>query len=298
MARLPDVTPRLRLDDAHPRRVRAQLPVAGPVGELVELDGDRELSGELVGPHRARRTTTPTWRRSACRDPRSDEPSPAPRRRATTGVLETAGPRSAPARRARSRARSGSSTTGRASSALSQERDQLPVRARPRPREAPAVAERALREQLGLADARGRGCRREERLPRSGLVTRSGTGVAQQDQDLAAPPLVGPLLQRVEGHAEEPGGLLVGQRRHRLASSERRVLDRLRLVAERARLEVMVGDLGDERPGIARVGGFERGGDVGVPQAALAGRQVVVDGVADRACARSAAGRGRRASAR
>ena len=153
------------------------------------------------------------------------------------------------ARRARSRARSGSSTTGRASRALSQERDQLPVRARPRPREAPAVAERALREQLGLADARGRGCRREERSRDPGLVTRSGTGVAQQKQDLAAPPLVWPLLQRVEGHAEEPGGLLVGQRRHRLSSSDRRVVDGLRLVADRARLEVVVGDLGDERAG-------------------------------------------------
>ena len=48
--RLPDVAARLRLDDAHPRHVRAQLPVAGPLGELVELDGDHGLSGELVGP--------------------------------------------------------------------------------------------------------------------------------------------------------------------------------------------------------------------------------------------------------
>ena len=151
-----------------------------------------------------------------------------------------------------------------------------------------AKAERRAAEQVGVADAPGevdRGQQGGARRVAAGLHLR----LPAQEQQLAATGLVGlgQQVERAQGGVEEVGGALVGQRRQRLVAGALGMLERLGRVADRRRLDEVVGQLGLGRgraleglahcgvqPGAARSGevAVERLADEAVREAERAGR--------------------------
>ena len=114
--------------------------------------------------------------------------------------------------------------------------------------------------------------RRSSSSPRRGLV-----GLGQQ-------------VEGAQGRVEEVGGALVGQRGQRLVPGALGMLERLGRIADRRRLDEVVGQLG-----LARGGALERLAHGGVQPGAAGGGEVAVERLADEAVGEAErAGRPRR----
>ena len=132
----------------------------------------------------------------------------------------------------------------------------------------PAGAGRGLEE--------GGGCQR--------LVASSLLGPAQREQQLVVPAFVAGAgeVERLQRPLVVPGRLLVGQDRQGTVAGPHRVVDGLLDIASAERaLEEVVGQLGQMALGPARAHCFERVADLTVQRRAPAGRQLLVERLAD-----------------
>ena len=131
--------------------------------------------------------------------------------------------------------------------ALLQQRDEAVVREPVAPQEAPAVAGRGAREQLGLPRGPGDVRGAQERRLRAHVIALARLRLPQRQQHRAA--LRGrPALERGERQLVQAHRLLVRVQRDRARSGAGGVVDRL----GRARLVEVVGELGEVRVRIGR----------------------------------------------
>ena len=114
------------------------------------------------------------------------------------------------------------------------------------------VAERRAGEQLALPEPACDHCRVLEARARGGDVSRPPLGIAEAQEQIAAPPVgaLGIRPEQLESATVVPRRLLVGEQHRRAVSGPLQVGDRLRDVAERCREREMMGDLGQASIGI------------------------------------------------
>ena len=166
---------------------------------------------------------------------------------------------------------------------LLQEGNHLPVAGAALERE-PRIGERGLAQLLGhLVAARDAG-RLAELFPGRLALAHPVQRIPQRDQQ-PAPGLVLPgrpgQAEGSQGHPEQPDRFFIGQQRHRAAPGPPGVADRLAGAADRRRLEEMAGQLGQVRVQVLLVKLLQGLTGLLVQPKAPAGRDAVIQGVAD-----------------
>ena len=145
-------------------------------------------------------------------------------------------------------------------------RSDLEARIEQKATEGSHVTERRASEQLALPETAGdHGCVLEARA-RCADVSRPPLGVAESQEQVAAPPVgaLGIRPEQLEPATVVPCGLLVGEQHRRPISGPLEVVDRLLHVAQRCRKREMVRDLREAPIGIAAAELLEHAPDLEV----------------------------------